>query len=85
MSVNEAMTTDTPLTSEMEDGDMKRMSTELNDGEDGSLRAQKMIQKQAGLAASSDDEAQEPQSEVGIQSSDEEGASAKPEVAAATE
>lgn len=34
-----------------------------------------MIQKQAGLAPSSDDEAQEPESEVGIQSSDDEGES----------
>lgn len=43
LSVNEAMTTDTPLTSEMEDSEMKRLAKEQEDGEDGSLRAQKMI------------------------------------------
>lgn len=71
MSVNEEMTTDTPLTSEMEDKDMKRASLET-DADAASAKAQKMLKQQAGIASSSDDEAQEAPSEVGIQSSDEE-------------
>ena len=73
MSVNEQITTDTPFTSEGEDDETKRLGAATRQV-DGSEMAQKMIQKQAGLAESSEDEAQEPQGEVGIQSSDEEGA-----------
>ena len=71
LSVNEAMTTDTPLTSEVEDKDMKRSSVE-SEADAASNKAQKMLKQQAGIASSSEDEVEEAQSEVGIQSSDEE-------------
>lgn len=74
MSVNEEMTTDTPLTSEMEDHEMKRATMEA-EAVDGSAKAEKMLKQQAGLASSSDDEAKEAPSEVGVQSSDDEAES----------